>query len=189
MRRSLSWTARVRSVGDRSRAAPGEFHYEAGAVLDVGGCQTPGTDRDVAVGIAVGAAGRGVEAGAHVTVCGEVSAGYRHLKCQWCSLGDLVVGTDGWCSPVADMGDERPGHSHADCYRGCGVCAGQRCWALRERSGFAGHGGPGRARCQGLGAALAGPVAWLPALVAPRHDEGDLEGLPVRFAVQAGRQP
>lgn len=74
-------------------------------------------------------------------------------ECQWCSLGDLVVGTDGWCSPVADMGDERPGHSHADCYSGCGVCAGQRWWgALRERSGFAGHGGPGRARCQGYGA-------------------------------------
>ncbi|MYS41916.1 hypothetical protein GTY23_11860 [Streptomyces sp. SID5998] len=51
-------------------------------------------------------------------------------ECQWCSLGDLVVGTDGWCSPVADTGDERPGHSHADCYSGCGVCAGQRWWAL-----------------------------------------------------------
>ncbi len=69
-------------------------------------------------------------------------------------LGDLVVGTDGWCSPVADMGDERPGHSHADCYSGCGVYAGQRCWDLRERSGFAGHGGPGRARCQGYGAGV-----------------------------------
>ncbi|MFD7608680.1 transposase [Streptomyces mirabilis] len=42
-------------------------------------------------------------------------------ECQWRSLSDLVIGTDGWCSPVADVSDERPGHSHADCYRGCRV--------------------------------------------------------------------
>lgn len=79
-----------------------------------------------------------------MTVCGKVSAGYRHLKCQWCSLGDLVVGTDGWCSPVADMGDERSGHSHADCYsRVRGLCwsevldlkgAYRVCWPWRSWS-------------------------------------------------------
>lgn len=46
-------------------------------------------------------------------------------ECQWCRLSDLVVGADGWCSPVADMSDEGPCHFHADCYSGCGVCAGQ----------------------------------------------------------------
>ncbi|MEV5583429.1 hypothetical protein AB0L39_33335 [Streptomyces parvus] len=47
-------------------------------------------------------------------------------ECQWRSFSDLVVGTDRWCSPVADVSDEWPGHSHVDCYSGCSVCAGQR---------------------------------------------------------------
>lgn len=36
------------------------------------------------------------------------------------------VGTDGWCSPVADMSDERRCHSPADRYSWCGVCTVQR---------------------------------------------------------------
>lgn len=46
-------------------------------------------------------------------------------ECQRHRLSDLVIGADRWCSPVADMNDERPGHSRADCYGGCGVFAGQ----------------------------------------------------------------